>query len=396
MAHSPDVSVGDRIRARRLVRGWSIRHAAQRAGLAASTWSRIERGLLGADNRFTLSDIAAALECPVTDLTGRDTPTTRDEATRQALVTAIRRALIEVDLVEDPWCEPRSTPWLRQELGLLTDLHHRCDYLGVAQRLPTVLREVHAAAHGPDRGEALRLLVRAHALAGGAVRYLGVPTAYWLAAERERQAAEALDDPVLVAQADFDRAHAASTAGGYERGLRIARRAARELEAHTSQPGGWEVLGMLALTQALCAVGSHDPATAAEQTALAEEIAARTGETQVMMFGPTNVQFWRVSMLTDGGDPEEAARVAATVNPTIVPSRSRQVAFFIDHGRALSRLGRVEPAVRTLLAAERLAPVRVRANTLVGETARSLAERVKRNAVGTQLRGLCERVGVPA
>ncbi|MFD0520219.1 helix-turn-helix domain-containing protein [Paractinoplanes durhamensis] len=58
-----DPEVGERIRARRLLRGWSIRYAASRAGVSHATWSRIERGRQAADNRFMLADIAGALEC---------------------------------------------------------------------------------------------------------------------------------------------------------------------------------------------------------------------------------------------------------------------------------------------------------------------------------------------
>jgi transcriptional regulator with XRE-family HTH domain len=56
----PDPSIGDRIRSRRELRGWSIRHAASRAGVAHSTWSRIEHGTLGTDNRFILAKVAEA------------------------------------------------------------------------------------------------------------------------------------------------------------------------------------------------------------------------------------------------------------------------------------------------------------------------------------------------
>jgi transcriptional regulator with XRE-family HTH domain len=73
---NPDPSIGERIRARRLMRGWSVRHAADRAGVSHATWSRIERGRQAADNRFVLADIAAALECSPADLAGVPVPVT--------------------------------------------------------------------------------------------------------------------------------------------------------------------------------------------------------------------------------------------------------------------------------------------------------------------------------
>jgi transcriptional regulator with XRE-family HTH domain len=52
-----DPSIGQRIRARRQLRRWSIRYAADRAGIAHTTWSRIERGALRTD-RYMIADRA--------------------------------------------------------------------------------------------------------------------------------------------------------------------------------------------------------------------------------------------------------------------------------------------------------------------------------------------------
>lgn len=91
-----DQTIGERIRARRLLRSWSVRHAADRAGISHASWSRIERGLQAADNRFVLADIAAALECSIVDLTGTPMPSAdRRAAAAQAGVRAVRTALVE-------------------------------------------------------------------------------------------------------------------------------------------------------------------------------------------------------------------------------------------------------------------------------------------------------------
>src|SRR5439155_17950937 len=105
---TPDPGIGERIRVRRQLRSWSVRYAADRAGVSHSTWSRIERGLMSVDNRFLLADIAAALECPVTELTGQSpVPTSPGAAAAEADVHAVRLALIETDLDEDPDDVPR-------------------------------------------------------------------------------------------------------------------------------------------------------------------------------------------------------------------------------------------------------------------------------------------------
>src|ERR687889_1511660 len=97
----PELTIGERIRARRLLRGWSVRFAASRAGISHATWSRIERGRQAADNRFILADIAAALECSPTDLAGTPVPAAdRAAMAAQAGVYGIRQALVDIDLTE--------------------------------------------------------------------------------------------------------------------------------------------------------------------------------------------------------------------------------------------------------------------------------------------------------
>ena len=101
--------------------------------------------------------------------------------------------------------------------------------------------------------------------------------------------------------------------------------------------------------------------------------------------------FWRVGTEVDGGDPEEAVRIALETNPSILPVPMRQVMFYLDAARALAYIGRDRDAVRYVVTAERVAPQLVHASPLAAETARGLRDR----AGGPQLRGLCERMGLP-
>src|SRR5688500_8961794 len=104
------LTIGERIRHRRLMRGWSVRHAASRAGVSHATWSRIERGRQAADNRFVLADIAAALECSPTELAGMLVPAgDRAAMAAHAGVHAIHQALVETDLGE-PADRPAPAP----------------------------------------------------------------------------------------------------------------------------------------------------------------------------------------------------------------------------------------------------------------------------------------------
>lgn len=72
-----------------------------------------------------------------------------------------------------------------------------------------------------------------------------------------------------------------------------------------------------------------------------------------------------------------------------------QAAYWTDFGRATARLpGRRENAVRALLTAEELFPVRMYRNPFARETVADLLGRARRDAGGRELRGLAYRMGV--
>lgn len=394
---SNDTAIGQRIRERRKLLGYSIRYAADRAGLAHTTLSRIERGEMSADNRFVLAEVADALRCPVGDLTGQPAdPVDRDQAETGGRIYDTIKAIIDADLTYEP-TTPAAQPIgeLQRELDLTRHLYSRCDYAGAAGRLPDLVRGLHAAAFTTDRAVALRGLVAAEDTASFVVRYAGHPASACLVADRAQQAAEASEQPVLLGLAAYVRAHAASGCGLYQRTLTITEHAIGDLQPHAQLPEAAEVLGQLHLTHAfaLYALGRHDDAHG--PLAHAQRIAERTGDTTTLglMFGPSNVNFWRIAMEADGPDPGKAVEIARHTDPQAVAMPSRQAAFYLDTGRALAHTGNDQAAVRTLLAAERIAPQRLR-GPLAVETARGLLERARRGAGWTELRGLCQRIGV--
>jgi transcriptional regulator with XRE-family HTH domain len=403
-------TIGERIRHRRLLRGWSVRHSASRAGISHATWSRIERGLQAADNRFLLSHIAAALECSPADLAGVPVPAADLAAmAAQAGVYALRQTLVDADLTEPAdRTHPadvagRSGRWapgireLERTTDLVDSLRSRCDYAGAARVLPALLRDLHAAAGGPDRATALRLFCQATFMASGVVRNLGHPAEAWLAAERCRDAAVASGDPILLGLAAHARGSAANACGSFERALALTVRAADELRPHLGAPGGLEMLGSLRL---VCAYASRGLKKTGQSRAFADEaaqLAARTGESPALslFFGPTNVNIWRIGIEADGGDPGEAVQIARGTNPAVIDANCRQVFFYADAARALAQLrNRDREAIRYLLTAERVAPQHVHSSPMSRETTRALLERSRRNAGGTELRGLCERMRI--
>lgn len=389
----PDTTIGDRIRTRRLLRGWSIRFAADRAGLSHTTWSRIERGVISADNRFTLADIARALDCSVLDIAGSPgAPDTRDEALLAYAVETLHTALLDADLGEIPVCVPRPWPDLVREAELVHHLRMRCDLLGAAQRLPDLVRELHAATHGPHRAEALRRFALAAHDAQAVTNTTGYKRDCLLPAIRCQQSAELLDDPIMLALGGFAASVAAASAGSYQRAAVYAARAADELDRHLAADGALPMLGMLHMSYAMAARGAHSEGESRDRLAEAADLAGRTGETMTldMGFGPTNLAIWQITIETDGGDPGRAVAIGSRTTPTILPMPSRQATFHSDTARALARLHRDQEALRHLLTAERISPMQVRAHPLVRETVRGLLDR----AGGSQLRGLVERMSL--
>jgi transcriptional regulator with XRE-family HTH domain len=395
---SADPGIGERIRVRRLMRGWSIRYAASRAGISHATWSRIERGRQAADNRFTLAGIAAALECAPIELTGTQLPVSdRALVAAHGYVNGIRQALIDIDLSE-PGPEPTMPLGeAARTLALVETLRQACDYAGAARLLPDLLRDLHAETAGPARPTAMRLLCDATFIASSVLRNLDRPGDAWLAAERCRDAAGATADPVLRAYADYARAGAAACCGSYQRALTLAERAAGDLRDRAGRPGADEMLGSLLLTCAMASRGRGDLDDSRAWSAEAAELAARTGETTTMgmYFGPTNVAIWEINIEADCGDPERAAVIAATTDPTIIPAGLRQVYFYADTARALTRMrGHDREAIRFLLTAERVAPQHVHTSAEARETTRALLDRSHRSAGGTALRGLAQRLRI--
>jgi transcriptional regulator with XRE-family HTH domain len=395
---SPDTGLGGRIRARRLTRGWSVRFAASRAGVSHATWSRIERGLQTADNRFTLAGIAAALECSPAELAGAPVPAAdRDAAAAVMGTAAVRRALIDIDLSEPAdGCAPPLDD-LAAQVNLGESRLQACDYGAVTRLLPGLLRDLHVETAGPQAGRALRLLCAATATASSVLRILGLPADAWLAGERCREAADSCGDPVLQGYAAYVRSSAATTAGSYQRGLTLAERAAGELQRHVGRPGAAEVLGCLYLVCALAGQCGRRLDESRAWSAEAAALARRTGETTTngLYFGPTNVDFWRISIEVEEGDPGYAVEIARRTTPGALPVGFRQVYYYADTARALTMLtSHDREAIRLLLTAERIAPQHMHRSADVWQTVQTLLDRSRRQAGGSELRGLSARMQV--
>lgn len=387
-----DPSIGERIQARRELRRWSVRHAASRAGIAHTTWSRIERGELRTD-RYMVADIAAALECSITDLTGQPyAPADRQLEAAHIAAERLWQTMMALPLDEPPAAGSPPTGELWREAELVRDLYARTDYAGALGRLVDLVPALHTAAHGPDSAAALTAAVQVYGVGMGALLNLGHPAYAWLAAQRCTEAAQRSGDPAALAVAAVNRGRVASHTGAYGPAFSTVDRAADELAGHADGPAALDVLGFTHLARAHHATGLHDQGAAAEHLAEAARLAARTGETEAwdLQWGPRNVSLWTVSHQIDTGRPGAAVDTATGLDVASLPA-VRTVYLYTDLARALADVGREDESIRMLLAAERVAPQHTRSSAAARETARALLHKARR---ASAVQGLCERMGV--
>lgn len=387
-------TIGDRIRDRREARGLSLRTLAGLAGISHSHLSRIESGERGADNRRILAALAQALQCSTADLT-RQPPVPRDRKTAEieASVWETLQAIIDTDLDEPPTvADPRPMPALTADIEAIWQLRNDTRYREAARLLPPLLRDLHAHTSGRDHNQALRLYARTADNASFVMRYLGHVSESWTAAERCRDAADALGDPVILGLAAWSQGHAATSCGSLARALRITERGIEAMRDAAGE-GAAEMRGQLYMLAAWTSHVLAHPDDAQAWLRKAQEIARETGQTPTLglNFGPAGIRIWEVSMAIESGEAGKALELARDFSPASMPAKSRLASFYLDLGRALAEEAQDERAVKMLLQAERLGPERIQRSTAATETVRVLRRR-HRPGETPGLDGLAERL----
>jgi hypothetical protein len=167
----------------------------------------------------------------------------------------------------------------------------------------------------------------------------------------------------------------------------------------TNSPESMQLAGMLALSRSLVAAADHRGADVEAPLELASELAERTGEGNAywMGFGPTNVGCWRLAAAVQLGDHEHAAAIAEGLHPERHPQPGSQALYWVQYGRALSRLrGRRDDAVMALRRAEVISPHQVQRDPLARDIVGELLARTNRDSpVGRELRRMAARAALP-
>jgi transcriptional regulator with XRE-family HTH domain len=390
-----------RIRWWRVQRKLTQQVVADRAGIDRTYLSKIESGHARLDSRSTIDAIARALDVSYAELTGQPVrPDTPELQAANMAIGRIRSAYLASDLHDGADAPPRPLAAIEQEVDAAAEAWQECDYGAAGRPLGWVLSELHAHAVGPERAQALPLLVRALDTAAWTARVLGYYDLAHGLAGRELEAANLAGDPTLVGLAHFTRTLMVAAAGSGDEAVRAvsrrgAERAIAELTPRASAPAALEVLGMLHLAAARAdlAAGGDAEAPLTE----AERLAERTGEGTAfrLYFGPTNVAIWRVHVAEELRQGGRAAEIARGVRPAAIPSKARRSMYYRHLGLALAQeSGREAEAVTALLRAERTAPGKLRLDPLAKHTVEHMLDRARASAGGDDLLALARYVGV--
>lgn len=390
--------IGLNVRAARRSRGMSLETLAGLTGHSKGWLSKIENGRARLERRQDIAAIATALAVSAESILGVPSPEIRPRAPSLGLLP-LRAVLLDTAIDEPPDVPARPVGVLADLAAAQVQAVHSADYDVIATVLPGILGElqVYAAAEGgADRDVALRSLVQACSAAMIMLLHFRQNDLAWVAADRGRQAAHILGNPVWIGAAAFESAMARPSASRSHALLSASQRA-DELEPHIGDDAlAHQVYGMLRLTAALaCSVqGNH--AGAADHVAEAARIAAPLGDRPAAFgrFGPANVGVWRTSLLVEAGNAGEALACADQARPAMLASNLRRAGLEIERARAHAMLGRDAEAIASLRQAERLSPVMVPHNAMARELVADMLTRARREAGGRDLRGLAWRMNL--
>ncbi|MGH3776648.1 MAG: helix-turn-helix domain-containing protein [Pseudonocardiaceae bacterium] len=401
------IEIGRRARRIRRRRGLSLDVVAGLAGFTKSYLSMLETGQRGFNRRGLIEDLAGALGCSVTDLTGQPyLPVDRDTADALTAVPGIQMVLHNYGPDDVPDVRPRPLDEL-VAWAQTANAYRNQSRLSLAGRdIGTLITELQVRAltvGSPDRDRAVTALVIACSVAGPVVRCSAGNLDLAAAAGRHMyDLARRHGNPGLIGFARWFWSADLMFLGARDRARAVASTGIDELASVVRLDAGdtlpAEMLGMLHGRLAWIAAPERRGADAGAHLNEAGTIAGRVGECTGMgrHFGPTNVRMWRLETGVELGEGGRAyAEITqAPLDVEALGSRERSSSLHLDLARALVQDGRDRDtdAIRHLDTADRLAPQRIRMNPVARDLVADLDRRSRRRA--WELDSLCNRFGL--
>lgn len=396
-------AVGRRIAEHRLRRSLTQEELAGLVGISLSMMKKIESGDRLVTRFSQLIRFAQVLRVKdMRDLTGVPLPLVPGGRVGHPSAEAVGGALVN---------RGRTTSGESPDLDELAVSVERCwttwqepsafRYDAVGQQLPSLISQVQVAVtcgEGDARRGALRQASRLYQLVRTWTKRVGEYELSLLAADRAVSSALEADDPGLTGAAAWNLAMILSAQGKTEQSLAVVHRAVAELRPYLQDPTmeRLAVFGGLHLVGATEAARADKPTDAHQFLDVADQVAARTGETNHfrMVFGPTNVALHRVSTAAELGRTTEALDLVEHVDIDQAPAVERRLTYHLDAARCYARQHNDVAAVHMLQRIHRESPEELRYSSPVRETLRQLMGRAK-PAIQADLRPLLAAASLP-
>lgn len=394
-----ELTIGERVAYYRRRRGLTQDTLGGLVGRTQSWVEKIESGRAPLDRISVIRRLAHALDVSLHDLLPDDVAEV-DDSTRGRSVPALRDLLLSYRVVNprfalsDNPLEPPDRSRVPALVGEVWSAYQDSRFAYAVQRLNEALPLAAAAGRqSTDRRAAQSALAYLYQAAASVLVKLGDLDLARLCADRGDIAAQESDDPVTIASLQRSIAHTLLSNGQYAEAVTIVREGVID-SAGLRSPAGLSVSGTLMLVGAVAAARAGERAEAAAFLRHAQRTAEQLGSDANhawTAFGPTNVQIHRVTVAAEFGDHLEAIDLSASLDVSGMP-RERQVRHGLEVARSLSRIGRTDEALSTILRFEVAAPDQVRRHFLTHELVHSWL-RTSRTRPDLDLVALARRLG---
>jgi DNA-binding XRE family transcriptional regulator len=403
MPLASDEHIGTRVKIARNAAGLTQRELADFLDRTGKWMENVEKGRMPLDRYSVICAIADRCDVDVVWLLGQPYRLQRNGGSlAHAHIPALRTGLRRAGLILSghPGLSPQGPAVdlteMRKRSRTANMARQAANLPRVATLLPVSVEDLNTAllvVHGPDREEALRLLVDAARTARMCLNQLGYPDLAWVAAEVAAHAATQLDDPVVKAGVAWDRCGALLHQASLRETIAVADAALADIEPHATGRGAQEVaVSLRGALHLRCAIahargGQAQSAWARIDEALGDADRLGPGWNDVdshTVFGRGVVAVHAAEAGVEVDQPDTGLERVPEVDIDAVPSRERRTHYAIDEARALHRMGKSPSAVVKLRKAAADAPYYVNADPM----ARALVSDMVRTGVPSQASAL--------
>ena len=394
-----DNLIGQRMEHWRRRQGYRQAYVASVAGITEDYYSKIARGEK-VPKIEVLVNIARALGVSPGALLADDDPNPSTDRRQGALgptpdittsllgptpaTSAVRHPAAALrDRVESAWSIWQTSP--RR-------------FTAAATLLPDLIVDVEYARRGGDpveRREAHRCAADLYGLLRSYCRRTGRGDLSLLVADRAIRAAEDADDPLRIAAAHWNLAHALLGNNAPQNAEQVALDAAGRMETMAPSSDTEALIGALHLVAVVAAARRRNWWAARERLAARPQAAAANvgdGNPYRTVFGPLNVRLHAVSIEMEAGEPAMALQVAGTIDTAALPLE-RQFTFALDTARCYDLQRDDAGALVTLLDIEQTAPEDLLRSPLARQIVTRLCNRSTRT-YRRQITALADRLHI--